>query len=531
MRYHFKTRPYAHQVAAIKHSLDGFRATNSHALLMEPRTGKTKIGVDLASILHEAGKADRVLVVCPAGSVISVWEDEIAAHCPEPYRIIVWDKQGRKTNGLPNRPGKLTFVIVNYDAFSTPGRRIVKWVLNPETGRKEKRVTRSRKRGGRFDVYNRIALWQPHLVILDESHRIKTPNARKTRMIWKLGKLTDYRLILTGTVLTKKKRIYDIYSQWKFLNPESPLVKDHNLASFKDEYGQWTDRNGYPQWLRNRNMPKLRKLLHSESFAITRDECFDLPPRREQIIHVDLTGHNAELYDQMAAEMVAKIKTGEITEASIKLVQTLRLGQLTSGIAKTTPTYEHPEARLLRVGRDKLLVLEQLLIDLFEADEKIVVGARWRADIDAIVRLCQKLKAPAYQIHGGIPLRDRMPKHIKPFNQRDGKALLVMQPSAGGLGIDLSAASIFIWFSLTNSWVDYTQANDRIALSNRSTIFMHLLCRGTVDELMYDTLQEDGDLAKAVTDSPERLMRDFKRPWTPKKPKSENGEKKKRSRR
>lgn len=527
MRYHFGTRPYRHQVAAIKHSLDGFRATQSHALLMEPRTGKTKIGVDLAAILHQAGKADRVLVVCPAGSVIGVWEDEIAAHCPIPYRIVVWDKRGRKTNGLPQRPGRLTFVLVNYDAFSTPGRRIVRWVLNPETGKKEKRVTRSRKRGGRFDNYNRIAAWGPHLIIADESHRIKTPNARKTRMMWKLGKLADYRLILTGTVLTKKKRIYDIYSQWRFLNPQSPLVKDHTLGTFKDEYGQWTDRRGYPQWLRNRNMPKLRRLLHAESFAITRDECFDLPPRREQIIHVDLTGHNAELYDEMAAEMVAKIKTGEITEASIKLVQTLRLSQMTSGITRTTPTPDHPQSRLLRVGRDKLLTLEQLLIDLFEADEKVVIGARWRPDIAAVVQLCKKLKTPVYQLHGGITDRDRMPKHIKPFNQRNGKALLVMQPSAGGLGIDLSAASIFIWFSMTNSWVDYTQAEDRIALSNRSTIFMYLLCRGTVDELLYDTLQEDGDIAKAVTDSPERLLRDFKKPWIPKQHKSEKGGNKK----
>jgi len=517
MRYKFQTKPYRHQVAAIKHSLDGFRKTGSHALLMAPRTGKTKVGIDLASILHEMGRCDRVLVVCPV-SVIGVWIDEIERHCPVAHRVIVWDKRGRKTNGLPIRPGRLTFVIVNYDAFSTPGARL-------------KSGKRSRKRGGRFDVYNRIAAWGPHLAILDESHRIKTPNARKTRMLWKLGRIVDYRLILTGTVLTKKKRVFDIYSQWKFLNPESPLVKGENLATFKEEYGIWTSRNGYPQWLRNKNTQKLRKLLHAESFAITRDECFDLPPRRDQIIPVELTGHNAELYDQMAEEMVAKIKTGEITEASIKLVQTLRLSQMTSGITKTTPTPDHPEARLLRVGRDKLNVLSDILSDLFEADEKVVVGARWRPDIAAIVNLTRTTnkqsplyKTPAYQVHGGIPARERLPNQIKPFNQRDGKALMVVQPQAGGLGIDLSAASIFIWFSLTNSWVDYTQCEDRIALSNRSTIFMYLIARGTVDEVLYDTLQEDGDIAKVVTDSPDRLLRDFKQPW---QPKIRNGENKK----
>jgi SNF2 family DNA or RNA helicase len=202
-------------------------------------------------------------------------------------------------------------------------------------------------------------------------------------------------------------------------------------------------------------------------------------------------------------------------------VQTLRLGQLTSGLAKTVPTEQYPEGRLLRVGKDKLYALQDLLEDLFEAEEHVVICARWRADIAAIAKLCSEMRppVPCYQIHGGIPRAERISQHVKPFNATDGAACFVMQPAAGGLGIDLSSASILIWFSLTNSWVDYTQARDRIALSKSSKIYMYLICRGTVDEIMYDTLQEDGDLARAVTASPDRLLRDFKRPWTPKKPK------------
>jgi hypothetical protein len=45
---------------------------------------------------------------------------------------------------------------------------------------------------------------------------------------------------------------------------------------------------------------------------------------------------------------------------------------------------------------------------------------------------------------------------------------------------------------------------------------MYLIARGTVDQVMYDSLQEDGDLAKAVTDSPDRLLRNFKEHWVPK---------------
>jgi hypothetical protein len=41
-------------------------------------------------------------------------------------------------------------------------------------------------------------------------------------------------------------------------------------------------------------------------------------------------------------------------------------------------------------------------------------------------------------------------------------------------------------------------------------VYSYLLCRGTADELMYENLLDDGDLARAVTESPERLLRNFK---------------------
>lgn len=493
-KYRYKRRPYHHQVAALKFLL---KQKWGGALLMSPRTGKTKVAVDWSSILHQKHKISRILVVCP-NRIMGVWVDEITANCPFPHRIIVWDKDGRKRTNLPPISAqRLTFVILNYDAFSTPGA-----MLNPKTGR------RSKSRGGRYEMKKALKRWQPEVWILDESHRIKTPGARKTRMIVSLGPVAPYRLILTGTVLTKKKRMHDIYSQWKFLNPSSPLVRNHTAGTFKTEYAQWTNRNGYPQWIRNRNLARLRRLMHGESFAVTREECFDLPPRTNQIIPVTLTGHNAELYDQMAQTMVAKIKTGEITTAPIKIVQSLRLAQLTSGIAKTAPTKEHPEGRLVRVGKDKLEALEDILADLFEAEEKVVIAARWRADLAAIAKLSRRLKAPAFELHGGVS-RAQGDLNRTQFNRHDGKASFIMQPAAGGLGIDLSAASIFIWFGLTNSWVDFTQAEDRVALSSKPTTFMYLLAGG-VDDTMYESLGEDGDLAKEVTRSPEHLLRGFR---------------------
>lgn len=500
-KYRFKKKPYHHQVEGIKFLLStGWGG----ALLMEPRTGKTKIVIDYTSILHTKGHVNRVLIFCPV-SALGVWEEQIEENCPVPYRITIFDRKhrkGRMRKGVRIRAqlprygdDVLDFVIMNYDALSTPGAII---------GRdKEGNIRRSRSRGGRFDMKKQIIGWQPQLMVLDESHRIKSPSARKTTMIYTLSDVPDYRVIMTGTVVTKKKRIFDIYSQWKFLNPER--FEDMTFSEFKSKYGRWINRNGYQQWIRNINEKDLHEQIHLDAFSITREECYDLPKQTAQIIPVELE-ESASVYDQMAEDMVARIKSGEITEASIKLVQGLRLRQITSGITRTVPSADYPRGKLVQIGTEKLRAWRDRLEDLMEADEKVVVGALWKADIHRLTVICQRMKVPYFVIKGGMKKEDHVAAW-KGFAKVADHAVFIGQPAAAGEAIDLSSAAIMQWFSLTPSWVNYRQFSDRIALSDRPTFHEFFLATGTVDELLYETLQQDGDIGKAMITSPERLLR------------------------
>lgn len=513
MKYRWRTTPYRHQIAAVKKLLDnGYGG----ALLAEPRTGKTKIVIDYACILHKAGKVNRVLVICPV-SVLDVWVSEIRIHCATRFRITIWDNVGRKWINLP-RYGQdvLDFVLVNYDAFSTPGQMV---------GRRADGSIKRARRGGRFEVRDRLRLWQPQLMVLDESHRIKSPSARRTTTIlsvaWRQRRASDgsfykeelvpYRVLATGTAVTKKKRIFDLYTQWKFLNPELELVQGHTAASFKREYGVWISRNGYDQWLKERNSSTLHRLVHRDAFSVAREECFDLPEAYPpKLVHIPLE-ESARIYDEMAEEMVARIKSGEITEASIKLVQQLRLRQITSGLAKTAPSAQYPNGRLVRIGREKLRVIEDLVTDWFDQEEKIVICASFRGDILSMAKLMRtKFKrVPVFTLMGGDKRVDRT-KAIADFKAVTSPACFIMNPQAGSLGIDLRSASTMVWYSLTNSYVDYVQAMDRIALSGKANRFYYLLAKDTYDELQYEALQQDGDVVKAIMASPERLLRNFK---------------------
>lgn len=498
-KYKFKKTPYHHQVAALKNLL---QREWGGALLMEPRTGKTKVAIDYMAIQHQFHGVNRVLVVGPVVA-IEVWKNQLKDNMPFPYRLTIWNRKGRKEQELP-KFGKdiLDIVIMNYDAFSTPGQfRTDRKTGKPITDEHGNRLRA--RRGGRFDIIKKIKLWQPQLIILDESHRIKSVSAKKSTALHTLGPIADKRVILTGTVVTKSKRLFDVYSQWKFLNPER--FKDMTFAEFKAEYGRWLARERYQKFVGPRNEAKLHQLIHLDAFSVTREECYDLPKMTPQIIPVPLE-ESAPIYDQMAEDMVARIHTGEITEASIRLVQRIRLQQITSGITKTSPSPGNPEGRLVVVGAEKLRAIEDRLEDLMEADEKVVIGALFKADIARLLKLGKRLGVPTYAIYGGVKERDRE-KIPEQFSKTKGGAIFIGQPAAAGEAIDLSAASILQWYSLPSSWVQFRQFSDRIALSDKPTFHEFYLAQGTIDFLLYETLIEDGDIGKKMIQSPDRLLR------------------------
>lgn len=476
LTYKYRTKPYKHQVKALRKLL---RNGYGGALLCEPRTGKTKVAIDYASILAKGNKIRKVLVVCPL-SVIGVWEEEIAKHCPVKSNIVIWDRDGRKIYNPPRRAKCLNWLLVNYSAFSVP---------------------KHRSQMDRMTLRKIIRKWSPGLAILDESHRIKSPGAKKSYAIQSLAwafdrsknpkeELIPYRVIMTGTPVTKKKRVFDIYSQWLFLNP----YRFDDLGTFdvfKDHFGKWTHRNGYPQWLGNQNIDELRKRIAQDAYMVKREECFDLPPRRNQIIPTPLSDKTQAIYDEMEEVMLAKLANGQITTAQIKLVQALRLAQITSGLAKTE------QDKLYVLSSEKLDILRDLLKDLFEADEKVVVAARFRGDHARLRKLGKSLRIDTHMVVGGQSRTER-DQHIRDFRQGDGPRLMLVQPQAASLGIDLSTASVMVWYSLTNSYVDFSQTCDRIALSRTETTFLYLIAPDTVDEDIYHTLQDDRDLAKVM---------------------------------
>lgn len=59
------------------------------------------------------------------------------------------------------------------------------------------------------------------MIVCDESSKIKNPQAKCSKALHRLGKISEYNLILTGTPITNSP--LDFFSQYKFLDESLSL--------------------------------------------------------------------------------------------------------------------------------------------------------------------------------------------------------------------------------------------------------------------------------------------------------------------
>lgn len=86
-----------------------------------------------------------------------------------------------------------------------------------------------------LSLINRIAVAGKTFIVVDESLKIKNADAKRTKRLFELGNMAEYRLILNGTPITRN--LLDIWSQMQFL---SPLILNMALAEFKNTFCEYT---------------------------------------------------------------------------------------------------------------------------------------------------------------------------------------------------------------------------------------------------------------------------------------------------
>lgn len=470
--YPVKANLYKHQIRGANMALRAFGALDAKTPgggfgeLFEMGCGKTLTTIAVAGALYNLGKIDRALVVAPT-SVCSVWPHDLNQFATFPWeaRVLLGDKKKRlkALNELENWPFKaLRIAVINYESTHRDG------------------------------IFEALAAYKPDLIVCDESQRIKNPSAAQSKALHKLGDAAPFRMILSGTPV--QNNAVDLYSQYRFLDP---AVYGANFYAFKNRY---CVMGGYGQHqiVGYRNMDELVEKEHSVAYRVTKEECLDLPQQTFINRYVQFTDAEQAIYEQLRKSSFLELETGENVTATTILTMYLRLMQLTGGFLTADES-----TRPKQVNTAKLDALADIVDDyVVDAGKKLVIFARFRAEIAAIENLLRLRKIQYGSIYGDVPMEERG-KIVEDFQTNPNTKVFVAQIQTAGLGITLHAASTAVFYSYDYNYANYAQALARIhRIGQRLPVtYIHLVVDGSIDEKILAALENKEDMAKTVVDS------------------------------
>ena len=423
MKMPVKAKPYRHQqeafdfVCRLFGLTDGQQRSSGAALLMEMGTGKTLVAIAVACILYQFGLAERVLVVAPL-SLLGVWESELQRFAGVPVNAVVLKGTLDKKKEVLSQtvPDKLNVVIVNYESA---------WRMERE-----------------------LLAFDAQMIVADEGHKVKEGRTKQSKALHHLGDKARYKLLLTGTLITNRE--LDVWSQYRFVNP---TIFSTSFYAFR---GRFFDMVGYGNHIpafRKSKTDEFLKRLHSVAYRVTKAEALDLPETTEETRYVELEPKAMKLYRELAKESYAEMERGEITASNV-LTKILRLSQMTGGFVGDDDKSMHA------VSTAKMEALEDILDSVMADGKKLVIMARFVAEMDAIAALLEKRGIGYAQVRGGV--KDRA-EEVRRFQEDADCRVFIGQIAAAGLGLTLTAADTLCFYSMDYSMSNFTQAQARMA--------------------------------------------------------------------
>jgi len=467
MNYKFKTKPYKHQLTALKKSWN----KETYAYFMEMGTGKTKVLIDNMSMLYDKGKIDGALIIAPKGVVKTWYEQELPTHLPKHIEnvSILWQsnitkKQQEKLETLFEIETALHILVMNVEALST-------------------------EKGVKFAA--KFLNSHKTLMAIDESTTIKTPTAKRTKNIIGLGKHAKYRRIMTGSPVTKNP--LDLYTQCEFLDPY--LLDFASYYAFRNRYAEMTTMNVRGRSIQVvkefRHLGELSESLQPFSYRVLKEDCLDLPPKNFTKRHIVLTSEQRKIYDQMKKHALAMLN-GKVTSTMTVLTQLMRLHQITCGHF----TADDGSTQLVPNNR-----ITELMNVLEEIEGKAIIWANYQKDITSIIESIVKVYGPGSVVdYYGLTPQEERQDNIRKF-QNDSKCrFLVGTPQTGGYGITLTQANTVVYYSNGYDLEKRLQSEDRAhRIGQKKTVtYVDLICEDTIDEKIVKALRDKINIASEV---------------------------------
>lgn len=429
-----------------------------------PGLGKTLISINCIKAIQ----AKKVLIVCPSYLKFQ-WQDEINKWTNDISSVVINGTKNQRESQINEYVNtNKNCLIVNYEQI---------------------RIKKSKNKNGKHNIeinMHDIFKQKWDLIIWDESHRLKTRDSQTTLGNYALS--TDYRLMLTGTPVTKNPA--EIWSLLRIL--------DRN--TFTNYWGFTSYYCNVVEGFRGLDIegikrPKeYRKLLQSYMIRKTKDDVAkDLPEKVFIEIKVEMSEKQKKLYNKAMKEYLKP--DDNVIESDIE--RFIRVNQIA----------QNP---CILDGENVSIVRDTTLDMIQDIPESIIIGCTYiKMSIDLKESIEKKYKKrKVYLINSHIYTKKRY-DIVEQF-KKDSTGILVTTIKCLSEGANLDCCNNMIITDIEWNCGTNEQFQNRIhrMTSTRIKNYYFIIVRGTVNEYKYQKIHKESLVSKvSLGDSDQNTIR------------------------
>lgn len=452
-------------------------------------------------------RESKTLILCPAG-LVDNWMDELLLWAPR---------------GLFGSIRKVESLLSPEERFQA----VQTWAQ--EGGILVIGYNMLRKVVGEGEEIENSLIQGPNIVVADEAHVLKNPEAKVHRVCSRFQ--TNCRIALTGSPLANNVEEYYSMINWVAPNYLGPLGEFKEIYAQPIQQGLWGDSMG---WEKRKALKMLQVLketvapkVHRRTIKALRN---DLPPKHEFVICMPPTAMQRKLYEMyisgIGGEYSGNSKRKKLPQSQIftlvddlgllcnhprcfqqKMLEARREQQegkvgvvpesvITSALKETNSALDlnNPSLSL------KTELLSLILDEAREARDKVLVFSQKIPTLDYLMNLLQMQKRRVCRLDGDTAIGKRQDM-TKKFNTGDQEVYLI-STTAGGVGLNIQGASRVVIFDSKWNPVNDQQAIGRAyRIGQEKPVFVYrFVVAGTFEEDLQNKAVFKTQLAYRVVD-------------------------------
>ncbi|VTR82493.1 helicase [Clostridium perfringens] len=316
--------------------------------------------------------------------------------------------------------------------------------------------------------------------IIDEAQNIKNPSAQATLSVKNIKSRCN--IALTGTPI--ENNLMELWSIFDFVMPGYLFTKDR----FRERF-----------ILDESNLSELKYLITPFILRRLKEEVLsELPEKLEKKYLVEMKGKQKQLYSFYVKAIKNQLNENKSSEKSgrdkINLFAYLtKLREICLDPSIVVADYKG--------GSSKLTVVREIVKDASESGKKILLFSQFTSVLQKIEEDFKKEDISYLYLDGGTSAKDRV-ERVKKFNDDSNIKVFLISLKAGGVGLNLTSASVVIHFDPWWNPSVEDQATDRVhrfGQENKVEV-IKLVAKDTIEEKIVLMQEDKRELIQSLMD-------------------------------